>query len=162
PISLTNWDGYSPESSFVGLANFERLLHDSDFRMVLLNTLIYGFGSMVFQQILGLALALALNRRGRARSTVRAIVYLPALVSPVIMGIMYYLFLHYNEGTFNDIIVALGGEWIAWFSSATSGVILIVAVNTLRFVGISMIIYLAVLQAIPEMYYEASSLDGSG
>jgi raffinose/stachyose/melibiose transport system permease protein len=160
-LSFTNWNGYSAERSFTGAANYLRLFQDDTFRLVLVNTLIYGVGSTILQQVLGLGLALALDRPLRGRGPIRAIVYLPVLVSPVIMGTMYYLLFQYNNGAFNDIVVALGGERVAWLSNAGTSVAIIVAVNTLQFVGLSMIIYLAGLQSIPAMYYEASMLDGA-
>jgi len=161
-FSFTNWDGYSPEKPFVGLENYLRLFQDETFRQVLGNTFIYGIGSMVIQQILGLALALALDRPMRGRGVARAIIYLPVLVSPVIMGTMYYLLFQFNNGAFNDIVVAFGGERVAWLSQPSAAVAIIVAVNSLQFVGISMIIYLAGLQSIPQTYYEAAMLDGAG
>jgi raffinose/stachyose/melibiose transport system permease protein len=160
-LSFTNWNGYSAERSFTGAANYLRLFQYDTFRLVLVNTLIYGVGSTILQQVLGLGLALALDRPLRGRGPIRAIVYLPVLVSPVIMGTMYYLLFQYNNGAFNDIVVALGGERVAWLSNAGTSVAIIVAVNTLQFVGLSMIIYLAGLQSIPAMYYEASMLDGA-
>ena len=160
-LSFTNWNGYGAERPFTGVANYLRLFQDDTFRLVLINTLIYGVGSTVLQQVLGLGLALALDRPLRGRGPIRAIVYLPVLVSPVIMGTMYYLLFQYNNGAFNDIVVALGGERVAWLSNAGTSVAIIVAVNTLQFVGLSMIIYLAGLQSIPAMYYEASMLDGA-
>lgn len=160
-LSFTNWDGYSPDQAFVGMANYLRLLTDPTFHAVLLNTLIYGVGSTVIQQIVGLALAVALDRPTRSRSVARAIIYLPVLVSPVIMGTMYYLLFQYNDGTFNDIMVALGGQRTAWLSNPGVATAIIVVVNSLQFTGISMIIYLAGLQSIPGEYYEASSLDGA-
>jgi raffinose/stachyose/melibiose transport system permease protein len=159
--SFTDWDGYSPEKHWVGFDNFVRLVTDQTFLSVLGNTFIYGIGSTVLQQILGLGLALALNRRMRGRSAARAIIYLPVLVSPVVMGTFYYLLFQYNSGTLNDIVVAFGGTRQAWLSSAGAGVAIIVAVNTIQFVGTSMMIYLAGLQSIAPEYVEASTLDGA-
>lgn len=161
-FSFTNWDGYSPDKAFVALKNYVQLFQDDTFRVVLINTFIYGIGSTVIQQVIGLALAVALDRPFRGRSAARAIIYLPVLVSPVIMGTMYYLLFQYNQGALNDVLVALGGERVAWLSSPGAAVGIIVVVNSLQFVGISMIIYLAGLQAIPTTYYEAAMLDGAG
>ncbi|WP_084626474.1 carbohydrate ABC transporter permease [Demequina aurantiaca] len=160
-LAFTDWNGYSAARSFVGFDNFSRLFTDPVFGQSLVNTFIYGVGSMILQQIFGLGLALALDRKFRGRTTARAIVYLPVLVSPVIMGTMYYLLLQYNDGAFNEIVVALGGDRVAWFADSGNAVAIIVAINSLQFMGISMIIYLAGLQSIPEMYYEAASLDGA-
>ena len=161
-FSFTDWDGYSAEKALVGFQNYLRLFQDDTFRLVLLNTFVYGVGSTVVQQVVGLALALALDRSFRGRSAARAIIYLPVLVSPVIMGTMYYLLFQYNQGAFNDIVVFFGGSRVSWLSDQAAAVWIIVAVNSLQFVGISMIIYLAGLQAIPTTYYEAAMLDGAG
>lgn len=97
-LSLTNWNGYSPGRSFIGLDNYVRMLGDPIVGTALGNTFIYGIGSTVLQQIMGLALALALDRAIRGRSIARAIIYLPVLVSPVVMGTMYYLLFSYRYG----------------------------------------------------------------
>jgi raffinose/stachyose/melibiose transport system permease protein len=161
-LSFTDWNGFSPARDFIGFENYARLWADGNFRVALLNTAIYGIGSTVLQQVIGLLLALALDRPSRTRKFVRAIVYLPVLISPVIMGMMYTLVFQYNNGVLNDIVVALGGERVAWLSESTAAVAIIVVVNSLQFVGISMIIYLAGLQGIPAEYYEASGIDGAG
>ena len=160
-LSFTNWNGYSAARSNVGFDNYIRLFSDETFRLVLVNTFIYGIGSTVIQQILGLGLALALDRKMRGSSIAKAIVYLPVLVSPVVMGTMYYLLFQYNNGAFNDVMVGLGGERIAWLSDSGAAVAIIVIVNSLQFAGISMIIYLAGLQSIPQMYHEAATMDGA-
>lgn len=161
-LSLTNWNGFSPGRSFVGGANYARLLTDDVFRTALTNTFVYGFGSTLLQQVFGLGLALALDRKIRGRNMARAIIYLPVLVSPVVMGTMYYLLFSYNNGGFNNIVLALGGERVAWLSNSGTAILIIVLVNSAQFVGISMVIYLAGLQSIPTEYYEAARIDGAG
>lgn len=160
-LSLTDWNGYSAARSFVGPANYLSLFDDPNFRTALLNTFVYGFGSTLLQQVVGLGLALALDRAVRGRGLARAIIYLPVLVSPIVMGTMYYLFFSYNAGGLNDLVIALGGERTAWLSDAGGAVAIVVLVNSLQFVGISMVIYLAGLQSIPTMYFEAARLDGA-
>jgi raffinose/stachyose/melibiose transport system permease protein len=161
-ISLTDWNGYSAERDFVGLANYVRLIGDEVFHTALGNTLVYGIGSTLLQQVAGLGLAVALDRAVRGRNLARAIIYLPVLVSPVVMGAMYYLLFSYNYGALNDVVIAIGGERVAWLSDSGVAVAIIVAVNSAQFVGISMVIYLAGLQTIPVEYHEAAALDGAG
>lgn len=160
-LSFTDWDGYTPDFSWVGWANYARLFTDDTFRSVLLNTFVYGIGSTVVQQVLGLGLALALDSKLRGRNVAKAVIYLPVLVSPIVMGTFYYLLFQYDNGSLNAVVVALGGERHAWLSNAASGVTLIVVVNSLQFVGTSMIIYLAGLQSISPEYTEAAMLDGA-
>ncbi|PJJ72086.1 raffinose/stachyose/melibiose transport system permease protein [Diaminobutyricimonas aerilata] len=160
-LSFTDWDGYSPQRAWVAAENYVRLLTDDTFRSVLGNTFIYGIGSTAIQQVIGLGLALALDRRLRGRNVARAIIYLPVLVSPIVMGTFYYLLFQYDNGALNDLVVALGGQRQAWLSTAAGGITTIVLVNSVQFVGTSMIIYLAGLQAIAPEYTEAAMLDGA-
>lgn len=160
-FSLTNWNGYSPRQAFVGLQNYVTLLQDSAFRTVFVNTLIFGFGSTIIQQVLGLGLALLLNSKIRGRNAIRAIIYLPALVSPVIMGTMYYFIFQYRQGALNAIMVSLGFERVVWFENTNVALVIIVLVNSMQFAGISMLIYLAGLQGMPKEVVEAASIDGA-
>jgi raffinose/stachyose/melibiose transport system permease protein len=107
-LSFTNWDGYSPTKLFVGLSNYVTMFKDHNFATVLVNTLIYGVGSTIVQQVIGLALALLLNSKIKGRNIMRAVIYLPALVSAVIMGTMYYFVFQYQQGALNTMMVALG------------------------------------------------------
>ena len=160
-LSFTDWNGYSAGYNNVGAKNYLRLFTDEIFLSALINTLIYGFGSTLIQQILGLSLALALDRKFRGRTVMRAIVYLPVLISPVVMGTMYYLLFAYNYGGLNDIMIAFGLDRVAWLSNPHLAIVIIVLVNSIQFVGISMVIYLAGLQSIPQMYLEAAAVDGA-
>ena len=160
-ISLTSWDGFNPEKIFVDLSNYVTMLRDANFRMTLINTFIYGIGSTIIQQVLGLGLALLLNSKIKGRNLMRAIIYLPALVSAVIMGTMYYFIFQYDTGALNTILSALGLEKVVWFQNATTALIIILVVNSVQFVGTSMIIYLAGLQGLDQSVVEAASLDGA-
>lgn len=160
-ISLTSWDGFNPEKIFVGLSNYMTMLRDANFRMTLINTFIYGIGSTIIQQVLGLGLALLLNSKIKGRNLMRAIIYLPALVSAVIMGTMYYFIFQYDTGALNTILSALGLEKVVWFQNATTALIIILVVNSVQFVGTSMIIYLAGLQGLDQSVVEVASLDGA-
>lgn len=160
-LSLTNWDGYNEAKSFVGLANYKSMFTDMNFMQIIINTFIYGIGSTVIQQILGLGLALLLNTRIKGRTLMRAIIYLPALVASVIMGIMYYFVFQYQQGALNAILGVFGIQKIPWFNNAAFAVAIVVFVNSMQYVGISMIIYLAGLQTMNQEVVEAAEVDGA-
>jgi carbohydrate ABC transporter membrane protein 1, CUT1 family (TC 3.A.1.1.-) len=160
-IAMTNWDGYSPTRSNVGFSNFQRLFDDANFLVALRNTFVYGFGSTIIQQVFGLLLAVLLDTAIRGRNIARAIIYLPVLVSPVVMGTMYYLVFRYHQGALNDFLGLFGIDQVAWLSDSGFAIGVIVAINSLQFMGISMIIYLSGLQSIPNEVKEAASLDGA-
>ena len=160
-ISFTNWNGFSQSYKYIGLENYKMMFKDKYVKVAFINTLIYGFGSTFFQQIIGLGYALLLNKEFKGRNLARTIIYLPVLIAPVIMGNMCYFILRYDNGALNDILQLLGMEPRLWLSSPKLAVGIMVALNSLQYVGISMIIYLAGLQGIPNMYYEAAEIDGA-
>lgn len=160
-ISLTNWNGFSQSYKYVGFENYLALFTDKNVWSSFGNTIVYGVGSTFFQQIAGLAMAILLNSKFRGKTFGRTMIYMPVLIAAVIMGYMWYFILQYDGGALNDIMILFGKEPVDWLTQGNLTVWIIVMVNTLQFFGISMVIYLAGLQGIPQMYYEAADLDGA-
>ncbi|MGL6220994.1 MAG: carbohydrate ABC transporter permease [Lacrimispora sphenoides] len=160
-LSFTNWNGYSQTMKFVGIKNYARLFQDANVKTALVNTLIYGVMSTVIQNILGLGYALFLNTKFKGRSIVRTIIYMPVMIAPLIMGYIMYFFFQYDGGAVNDILIALHMEPVDLLVYSGTAIRIIVLVNSLQFVGVAMVIYLAGLQNVPTMYYEAAMIDGA-
>ena len=159
-LSITNWNGYSPSYKFVGLKNYARMLTDENVRTAFVNTIIYGFGSTLVQNVLGIAFAILLNKKFRGRSLIRTVIYLPVMIAPLIMGYIMYFFFTYNNGAVNDVLKLFGAQPVDWLAKGSRAVIILMLVNSLQFAGISMVIYLAGLQNIPTLYYDAAAIDG--
>lgn len=159
-ISFFKWNGYSQNMTFIGLKNYLNLFADKYFKSSFWNTMLYGFGSALLQNVFGLALALFLNSKFKIRNAVRTIIYLPVMISGLLMGYIMYFFFQLNHGVINEIFQYLGKDAINWLADGTRGKIIITLVNSWQYVGIAMIVYLAGLQNIPTMYYEAATLDG--
>lgn len=159
-LSLTNWNGYSPSYKFVGLKNYARMLTDENVRTAFVNTIIYGFGSTLVQNVLGIAFAILLNKKFRGRSLIRTVIYFPVMIAPLIMGYIMYFFFTYNNGAVNDVLKLFGAQPVDWLAKGSRAVIILMLVNSLQFAGISMVIYLAGLQNIPTLYYDAAAIDG--
>ncbi len=160
-LSFMNWNGYSQNMKFVGLKNYIRLFQDANVKTAFVNTLIYGVVSTIIQNILGLAYALFLNINFKGRTVVRTIIYMPVMIAPLIMGYIMYFFFQYDGGAINDILIWLGKEPVDLLVNSNAAISIIVIVNSLQFVGVAMVIYLAGLQNVPAMYYEAAMLDGA-
>ncbi|MCQ6265910.1 sugar ABC transporter permease [Fictibacillus sp. WQ 8-8] len=160
-ISLTNWNGFSQIYDYIGFHQYSRLLKDPDTWLVVKNTLLYGLGSTLFQNIIGLLYALLLNQSIKVRGLTRTIIYLPVIISPLIMGYIWYFFFAYQGGALNDVLILMGFDKINALANPSMNTWIIVFVNTYQFVGIAMIIYLAGLQSISKDYYEAAQLDGA-
>ena len=160
-ISFTQWNGYSQDYKYIGFSNYAKLFKDENFRTAFINTIIYGFGSTLLQNVFGLAYAVFLNSRFRGHSVVRTFIYLPAMISGLIMGYIIYFFVMYNHGVFNEIIGWFGAAPVDWMADGPRGVIIMTLINSWQFVGICMVIYLAGLQSIPTELMEAATIDGA-
>lgn len=160
-ISFTNWNGYSQDYTYIGTENYRRLLTDSMFHKAVINTVIYGVGSTLFQTILGISYALLLNRPFFFKSPMQTVVYLPAMVSSILVGYVWCFMAEYSHGAINDLLFFFGGERVDWMGNGSRAVLLITIANTLNFCGKAMLIYLAGLKGVPKSYYEAASIDGA-
>lgn len=160
-VAFFSWNGYSKTMRFVGLKNFVDLFSDERLLRTTISTLIYGFGSCLLQNVLGLAAAMFVNRKFRGCNAMRAILYMPIMISAFIMGkIMSYIF-SYDNGVFNDILALFGVEPVYWLGNSWVGVLLITLVNSWQYLGLCMLIYLAGLQNIPSSYMEVAEIEGA-
>lgn len=162
-MSMTDWDGMG-EASFVGLQNFIDFFKDARAMHDIKTTLIFALGSAVLLNVTGLIYALLMNSEFRGKSIARVIIYLPAIISPLIMGYIWYFLLQPGRGYLYYAFVQLGlpdliGNWMSSYSSA---LLVLVLVNVWQFSGMTMIIYLAGLQSIPSELSEAARIDGAG
>lgn len=161
-ISLTNWNGYSQKYSYIGIENYKRLFTDDMFYTAFKNTLIYGIGSAGIQTILGLAYALLLQKNFLGRNFTRTVIYIPVMVSSLVSGYIWYFMVQYDRGALNDILQLFGFDKIDWMANGPRAVLIITFINGINYVGKTMIIFTAGLNAIPADYYEAAALDGAG
>lgn len=162
-LSLTDWNGIS-KPSFVGLQNFVDFFRDPRAVHDVATTVLFALGSAPLLNIFGLLYALVLDREFRGKGLVRAIVYLPAIISPLIMGYIWYFILQPGRGVLWRFVAAVnpgfqGGNWLG---DSRGALVVLVLVNVWQYVGMTMVIYLAGLQAIPSEVVEASKIDGAG
>lgn len=160
-ISFTDWDGMSGQYNYIGLNNYKDMFSFIGFNTALKNTLIYGFGCTLIQNVLGLSYALLINEKYIGNYLFRVITYLPSLIAAIIMGYMMYFLVKYDGGALNDILVSFGLAPKNWLADGTTARNIIVILNSLQFVGISMIIYMTGLKKIPAMYYEVAKIEGA-
>jgi len=159
--SFTAWDGFSTPK-FIGFANYKEFFQNDRALRDIRNTVLFALGSAPLLNIAGLLLALLLNRTFKARATVRSLLYLPAVISPMIMGSIWYLLLQPRRGLLAILLQRIGYESTSnWMLSGSSSMLVIVLVNVWQYAGMTMIIYLAGLQAIPIEHFEAAELEGA-
>lgn len=163
-ISFEKWDGMSPEATFVGLTNYTNLIHDPIFYQSILNTFIIEGFCIVPQMIVAIFLAVLFNNwRVRGKEFFRAIFYLPNLITPAAVAVLFSFLFDWQTGAVNIILVKfhLISEPINWFFNTESARGIMSMVLWWMWFGYSMIIFGAGLKNIPIELYEAASIDGA-
>lgn len=162
-LSLTEWVGLgTPE--YVGLDNYADLMSDTSFRKALGNSLILVVVSLVVVVPAALLIAQALNTRGlRARDLFRVTFFLPMVLSPIVIALVYSLLLDRQYGVVNAVLRALFGTGdVDWLGDPTMAKVSVSFVLLWRWVGYLTIFFLAALQAVPRELYESADIDGAG
>lgn len=160
-ISLTKWDLLTTPK-FIGLDNFATLLSDHRFLVALRNTAFYTATSVPLGLVLGLGLALALNQRLRGISWIRTAYFLPVVTSTVAISLVWSWIYSPDHGPLNGVLEFLGLPAQKWIADPFWAMPAIVVMSVWQGLGTTVIIFLAGLQAIPEDYYDAASVDGAG
>jgi multiple sugar transport system permease protein len=160
-ISLNDYQLLSGQLTWIGAANYLRLLSDPNVVKSLVVSGLYTVISVVAQVLLGLALALLVKDRVRGLGFFRTAYFLPVVASFVVMATIWK-FLYAESGLFNAILLTLGLPAQPFLRSADQALASIAALGVWKFVGFNMLIFLGGVQAIPADLYESASLDGAG
>ncbi len=161
-MSLHDWSFVSPDRPFVGLSNYGEVARDGRFWNALRVTAIYTIGSVPAQIGLALAVALALHQRLRAVTLFRAAFFFPVISSLAVMAIVWAFLLDPDVGLVSPWLARLGLPPVDWLQSTNWALPAVLAVGVWKNLGFTMVILLAGLQGIPEVYYEAAAIDGAG
>lgn len=145
------------------LSNYTNLLKDPFFARTFWNTAVFVFLSVASHMILGLAVAMVLNRALPARPLFRLIALLPWVVPDVVVGIIWKWMYDPIYGALNDVLLKIGfiSTPVEWLSNPKLALFSVVLVNLWRGFPFVMLILLAGLQAIPRHLYEAAAIDGA-
>jgi multiple sugar transport system permease protein len=147
---------------FVGLDNFATLARDPGFHAAVLHTLQFLAGYLPLVMIGGLALALALNQGLRGLAIFRTAYFLPVVTSWVVVALMWKWLLNPTTGIVNWTLGLFGIAGPGWWTDPAWAMPSIIIASAWKDLGFVMVIFLAGLQAIPNDYYEAASVDGAG
>lgn len=159
-FSLTNWDGVQSTYSYVGLSNYITLFQDTYVLEPLRNSFIYAFATMITMNVLALLFAIGLDREIRGKNFLRACMFLPALLSPLVVGFIFSFIYSYPLA---ELGKALNIEWLAnnVLGNRNLSLLAVIIAATWRMVGWYMVVYLAGLQSIPGSLIEAAKIDGA-
>jgi len=159
-ISLHDYQLLSGQLTWIGAANYVRLLSDPLVLRSLLVSGLYTVVSVVAQVVLGLALALLVKDRVRGLGFFRTAYFLPVVASFVVMATIWK-FLYAESGLFNAMLLTVGLAAQPFLKSADQALLSIAALGAWKFVGFNMLVFLGGIQAIPADLYESASLDGA-
>lgn len=162
-LSTLQWNFVQPVRTFVGIQNFAQLPQDPRFVQAAENTVIYVLALVPIQVFLPLALALLLwpIRRSRAQTTYRITLFAPTVISFAVAALVWMWILSPLQGILNQAIVALGGSSVSWLSDPNTAIWAIIGVSAWKVMGFNLLLYLAALEAVPQDYLEAASIDGA-
>lgn len=163
--SLTNWNAIKltgETAKYIGMRNFQKIFQDPELTAIIVRTIWFAFVTTIFKNIFGLLLALVLNEGFRSKEALRAVYFLPSMLSPLIIGLIFGSLLMTN-GFVNQLLTAVGLEHLTrpWLTTAFTALGSTMMVDIWKQVGFNMVIYLAGLQVIDKTYYEAADLDGA-
>ena len=150
-------------ASFVGLDNYAKLLSDAKFWKSLGNTAYFVVVGVPLTLALGLVIANALSRGiTRFRTAFRVGYYLPVITSIVAIAVVWRFLLNPDVGLINMLLKTIGITGPDWLASPVLAMPSIIAMAVWRSVGFAMVVFVAGMQAIPAMLYEAAAIDGAG
>jgi multiple sugar transport system permease protein len=159
-LSFTDYDPLVPNTNFVGIENYQELFSDPNIRTSLWNTVFFTIFNVPGTILSGLALALLLDKVGRAAGFFRTAFYMPNITPAVAVGALFLLLLNGRDGIVNQALRAVGLPGPSWLNDPAwikPGII----VMMLWSVGSTVIIYFAALRNVPQVLYEAARVDGA-
>lgn len=164
--SFTDWSAYSDKVNFLGFDhmfdNYLKAFSDEKYIGYLGNTLLFTFVTTIAKNILGLALAVLLTKRIKILNFHRAIMYIPAVLSALIVGMIFRKMMDPEVGLINTFLRSIGIEGPQWLTDPNIAFWSVMAVDIWKGMGYIMTIFIAGIMSISPTYYEAADIDGAG
>lgn len=162
-LSVFEFDGISPDKTFVGLSHFRELLTNQVFWASMRNATVITFLALTLQNLAALLLALACDRDIRFGNVYRVIFYIPPVLSGIVVGLIWQWIYDGDYGFLNHFleILGLGHLKRAWLSDPKTALYAVSAIHMWKGFGWGFIVLLAGLQSIPRELYEAAKVDGA-
>jgi multiple sugar transport system permease protein len=160
-FSLYDWNIIRGSLDFIGLDNYVRLLETEEVAHVARITLLFGAGFVPLTVIGGLGIAMAVNRRTRLSMMLRSFYFLPVVISLAAWALVWQLMLQ-PKGPVNGVLeVLFGVPAVSWLRDPTIALVALIAIQILKALGYSMVLFLAALQTVPSDLREAALVDGA-
>ncbi len=149
------------EAEWVGLRNYAHLLDDPNFHESLTVTLLFAAIVVVLEMVVGVGLALLLDRQIRGMSALRTIFILPMMIAPIVVGLVWRYMYHPSVGILNRTLDAMGFSSIPWLSDPDWALASVIIADVWQWTPFIFILALAALQSLPSSIIEAARMDGA-
>nr|WP_221401451.1 sugar ABC transporter permease [Paenibacillus phyllosphaerae] len=162
-LSFTDWDGMSPDKSWIGWDNYKEVFSNPEIFGVFKHNFAY-FVVGIIQNILAIYFAIILNSKLRGKNFFRLLLFLPYILNGVAVAYLFGYVFDTTNGSLNTFLGTLGFDSLSqtsWLGSEGFVNYTLASIGLWRFMGFNMVIYLAALQSIPSDLYEAASIDGA-
>jgi sn-glycerol 3-phosphate transport system permease protein len=161
-FSTLDWRLGAQTASFVGLSNYKEFFSSDDGLEVWRITIIFTVATVVGSMVLGLLMALVLNRKIPGRTAARTALFSPYVLSGVGVGLVWSFIFDPRIGVLSHFIAMFGGTSPEWFLDKNLALVMVIAVYIWKNLGYCAVIYLAGLQSVPQDLLEAAAIDGAG
>ena len=159
--SFTNWDGISKNYKIIGFRNFERLFQDASFYSALKVTLVITVITVLIYNVLGVLLAVLLNRKSRACAFAKSAIFVPTVLSSVVVAFIWSYVMQTDGGVINTILGFFGIPPVNFYDSPMHTIVMISIIISWNGLGLFLVIYVATLNTIPPELMEAAEVDGA-
>ncbi len=161
-MSFTKWNLQSGRPPvFDGVANYATLLHDHSFLTSVVRTLLFSAAATTIELVLGLAIALLLNRRFPARRLVRTLALAPMVITPAVVGMIWFILFDNTVGPLNWLLSLAGLGPVGWLTNPAIVMGSVLLADVWHWTPFMFLLCLAALQAVPAESLEAAAVDGA-
>lgn len=162
-ISLFEWNGIDETMKYIGLGNYREMANDPVFWQSMRNFVVFAVLVVGVQMALGFVLAYAMRRQLRAFTAYKTIIFVPVILTPIVVSYVFTNLLAYNDGLINETLRSIGLDFLTakWLGDPDIALYTIVAVTVWAGTGFSMSVYVSSLTSLPNEVLEASRIDGA-
>jgi len=161
-LSFTEWNLTDDDGpSFIGLDNYRDILHDDAFLSAAGRTLLFTVTATAIELVLGIAIALFVEREFRGRGFVRAALLTPMILTPAVIGVIWLILFHQSVGPVNWLLSLAGLGPVGWLTSPAFAPLAVLITDIWHWTPFMFLLAGAAIQGIPAEVYEAAAMDGA-